>query len=63
MCCYSKRFEGAMTLYIQHGSPLKTETSHYHISRVFQHVYDELLTNCFNRVSDSAVTAVIIGAF
>ena len=50
-------------MYTQHGSPSKLETSHDHISRVFQHEYYVLLTNRFNLVSDSAVTIVIIGAF
>ena len=58
-----ERFEAAMTLYIRHGSPSKIETSHDHILRVFKHEYDVLLTNRFNRSSDSAVTIVIIGTF
>ena len=55
--------ERVMTLYVQHGSLLKLETSHSHILRVFQHEYDVLLANRFNRVSDSAATIVIISAF
>lgn len=43
---------------VQHGSPLKRETSNNHSLRVFRPEYSVLLTSRFNRGSNSGANSV-----